>query len=492
MGSPAQFASARDFLQKSAFAEKEVCAALKLDSLSVLGTLKENEINLSNIPTPLALLIRIFVLLQPVPRHEFEAAIPLEIISHLEALGLIRRFNLNNWVASVFLYPVLNFVIASDRHANADGSPFEAPPDVVFPAIFPGTLRFLRLVPTSPADEALDLCAGSGIGALIMSAAAKKAVSADITSRATYFAEFNRLLNGRGNVECLQGDLYDPVTGRTFDRITAHPPYVPSLGDDMVFRDGGELGETVLRRAIEGLVTYLRPAGTFTALCVGLDTKAARFEARVRSWLGARESEFDLVFACGNEKNPEDALKDISYRASSISTFKAQDLSRTFADVTKVSYGALFIRRRSGDGPTLTLRPRLSEHTDAGCLEWFIGWLDRRDAIAKSIASSRPHLARDVRIKSTHGVSGKGLVPVEFFLETARPFSATTRFDDPWIIPLIAQFDGSRSLAELHASARVADEIPADFDLDNFSKLVLMLAERGYVTLPEWPLPVTA
>jgi methylase of polypeptide subunit release factors len=37
-----------------------------------------------------------------------------------------------------------------------------------------------------------------------------------------------RLLNDVSNVTVLQGDLYDPVQGQRFDRITIHPPYVPA------------------------------------------------------------------------------------------------------------------------------------------------------------------------------------------------------------------------------------------------------------------------
>ena len=122
-------------------------------------------------------------------------------------------------------------------------------------------------------------------------------------------------------------------------------------------------------------------------------------------------------------------------------------------------------------------------------LEWFIGWQDRRQGIAKTIGASRPRLATGLLIKSTHRAAHVGLTAVEFFLEIQRPFSSTTRFTDPWAVPLLAQFDGSRSMAEVHSSARLANEIPADFKLEDFAKLVLVLIERGYIEVPEWPLP---
>jgi methylase of polypeptide subunit release factors len=69
---------------------------------------------------------------------------------------------------------------------------------------------------------------GTGIAALV--AAQKDAAHAwafDITARATHFAEFNRRLNAIPNVTAAEGDLYAPAGGQTFDRIVAHPPYLP-------------------------------------------------------------------------------------------------------------------------------------------------------------------------------------------------------------------------------------------------------------------------
>ena len=74
------------------------------------------------------------------------------------------------------------------------------------------------------------------------------------------------------------------------------------------------------------------------------------------------------------------------------------------------------------------------------------------------------------------------LVPSEFFLEASRPFAIVTRFD-PWVVPLIARFDGERTVQQLHESARAAEEIPGSFGLGDFAKLVALLIERGYLAL---------
>src|SRR5688572_22095216 len=182
IGTPGEFACLAGVLKQHGFNEQGVCAALKLQTLAALGTLKESEIDLSTIPGPLASLIRIFVLLRLVPKDEIESAFGSEVLEACLSLDLLRLHE-HGYYASVFLYPVAGFVVASDRHANWDGSRFEAPADVVFPGIFPGTLRFLRLIARSHVEHALDLCSGSGIGALVLSRSAQKAVAADITGR---------------------------------------------------------------------------------------------------------------------------------------------------------------------------------------------------------------------------------------------------------------------------------------------------------------------
>ena len=71
---------------------------------------------------------------------------------------------------------------------------------------------------------------------------------------------------------------------------SAHPPWVPSTGDTpWLFRDGGDVGEAVIRRLIEGIGGHLGSAGT-AVIAVSLGRRyasSAPYERRVRGWLGA-------------------------------------------------------------------------------------------------------------------------------------------------------------------------------------------------------------
>jgi methylase of polypeptide subunit release factors len=83
-------------------------------------------------------------------------------------------------------------------------------------------------LPTTETGSVLDLCSGTGVGALVAEATAERVTAVDITERCRP-ARFNCWLNGGRRVDIRQGDLFDPVKGERFDRILAHPPCVPAL-----------------------------------------------------------------------------------------------------------------------------------------------------------------------------------------------------------------------------------------------------------------------
>src|SRR5690606_29151931 len=146
--------------------------------------------------------------------------------------------------------------IASDLDSGAPGASDPdslEQPDFVFSAITSLTGTFLSQLPDAPCERCLELCAGTGTAALAAAKQAGHVWATDLTARSTRFAEFNARLNNLQNVTAVQGDLYEPVLGLTFDRIVAHPPYVPATETQMVYRDGGEDGEQVIRGILQGL-----------------------------------------------------------------------------------------------------------------------------------------------------------------------------------------------------------------------------------------------
>ncbi|MCX6630450.1 MAG: class I SAM-dependent methyltransferase [Candidatus Solibacter sp.] len=177
--------------------------------------------------------------------------------------------------------------IASDRWSNPDGTAIDTPTDAVYPAFIATTRLFLELLPKGTCDNFLDLCAGTGIAALVAAKnGARHACASDITERCSMFAEFNRRLNAIPNVSIATSDLYRNLDRQTFDCIVAHPPYVPTLSPKWIFYSGGEDGEQVTRGIVEGLPLHLRDGGTFCA-CKPIRLRSA---GKWKSRLGASSS----------------------------------------------------------------------------------------------------------------------------------------------------------------------------------------------------------
>ncbi len=489
-GSDDDFARVGSLLKSSEFDEETVCRILRIDSLSNLGAIKPQEADLSASESQsLRSLIKLFLLLEAVRCEDVERVIDSASMDSLLALDLLRRGVFeegDRYYSSVFLYPVAGFLIASDRHRSADGSPFVLPPDAVFPAVFIGTLRFLRIISTSPSQDALDLCSGTGIGAMVLSRCAERVTACDITARATHFAEFNRLLNRCSNVEVLQGDLYSAIADRDFDRIVAHPPYVPSLSMEQIYRDGGETGETLVRNIIEGLPRCLRPGGTFYSVCAGWDTREGAFEERARRWLGDAQKDFDVIFAFNNDMSPERLARQLAQQSSD------GRWDERFADagLERLVYGAMVIDRpeREGDTEPLTARVRLGALTDGECFDWMLRWrrnraqMEARGELAFAISRAKPQMGEHLQVKVTYAVEEGTLAPAEVVLESIKPFLAATKID-LWMMPVIANFDGERTVAEAYEMARNCSMIPPAFQIADFIRLAADMIERGYLEI---------
>jgi methylase of polypeptide subunit release factors len=500
LGSDEDFARVELLLTSCGFDEPTICRALKISEMADLSTIKPQAIDLAaTVSKQLALLIRIFLFTETVRREEVEGLIDQATLASLLALDIFRTgdFDLDGsrseaYYSSVFLYPVAGLLIASDRNNTPDGSPFQAAPDIVFPAINAGTLLFLKLISTSPARAVLDIGSGSGVAALMLAKSAVRVVATDITARATHFANFNRLLNRCYNVEVLEGDLYSAVSGQAFDRIVAHPPYVPSLSQTTIFRDGGQTGETLVRRIIEGLPEYLKPGGTYYAVSVGLDTKSARFEERVRTWLGESEKEFDVLFIFADETSPRQFVQDSVKWTGRIDSSDLERWDEIFTSVEarKLVYGAVVIGRHSPGSSeqdrAVTARLRLGAKTRGSDIERALGWyrfMARSDSQQK-ISFSRPRLAERLKVRTRHEVKDGALVPTEFIFETETPFPVATRLDS-WLVPVIAEFNGSYTPAHLYETARSKALLPESMTRAEFVNLVAVLIERGYLEVDE-------
>lgn len=491
LGSDDDFARVRHFFATAGFETVTLCRTLDIERMSELGAVCWDTVPWDRVSRELTWSIKVFL------RGGVETELASRVVCGdavfaafvaLELLAKAKRDPLSVW-CPVWVYPADGFVVASDRRDHPEGAEQSVAEDVVFPAIYAGTERFLRLLPDARGGTALDLCGGSGIGALRLTGTARSAVTADLTERSAFFAAFNARLNATA-VESLCGNLYAPVAGRQFDVITAHPPFVPATSQNMVYRDGGEAGEDVTRGVVSGLPTHLRPGGSCLVLCVACDTEEKNFEQRVAAWLGHDAPDFEIVFGLEKILSVEELVESVRKRGQSISDAEAKGLyGRLRALGTRrFVYGALFIRRLHGGTASPPVRVHLCPEGGAGDFERTVEWrrAAREPGFLPWIQTVRPSLAPALELSVRHVMRDGELVPAEFILRVAAGFEAAMRLDG-WVVPLVARLDGVKTIKQIFGTAREAEELPADFTMAAFCSLIATLVEHGFLVVAADP-----
>jgi methylase of polypeptide subunit release factors len=474
----------RDFLLHADFTQEVLCRGLKLEALNQLGRVEWDKVVLEACPDLHRWCINLFLRGVPQPADEANRLVPAPVLEACFNLGLIARGTRDPQclVCPVWVYPCAGFLLVSDRRDDPEGRPFEPAADVVFPAIYPGTLRFLDLLPAQGFSRALDHCGGSGIGALVLSRFASTAVTSDVAQRSALFAEFNARLNGC-RVLSLAGDLYDPLDGQQFDFISAHPPFVPATGKTMVYRDAGETGEDITRRIIEGLPRHLSPGGVAVVLCVARDTDTQPLERRVQEWLGPAVGEFDVVYGLEKVLGVVEVVDSMRKRGANLNQEQARHLLERLQSLhtRQFVYGAICLKRLAGSAPAP--KPLRIQITPEATFADFARLFDLRDRVRQpgaleALAESRPTLAPELEIRARHIVKEGELVPAEFVFALESRVCSALRLDG-FLVPLVARLNGGLSLRTVFEAAARNGELPAGFSLGNFVNLVYNMLELG-------------
>jgi SAM-dependent methyltransferase len=475
IGTEEQFRTLRAALDRAGFTEDAVKQRLGLKRISGFPLDGKHPA----VPDdPLGTLIS-FLMYGAAISKDSAAKIPL---AELSALDLAVDHPGGGVCCTVMLYPLRGVYVASDRTSPVGGPSAQAPDDFVFPAITPNTELFLDLVPFEPCDALLDLCAGSGAAALIGARrGAKTAWSCDLTERSTHFGEFNRRLNGLGQVTASAGDLYEAAPGQTFDRIVAHPPYVAVFKHQFIFDSGGQDGEQIVRGMIEGLPRHLRPGGRFFSLTMGTDRKQP-FEERVRQWLGAAAPEFDVAFVTRRVRSVLEYTAEMMVRESgNAGDIRAWREYLSDLGVEDFAYGFLAIQRRKSPRPVFTVRRKAGPETGRAEHAWLMDW-------ETSLAEKGPQMLMELKLKASsraklttgHSLTPEGWAPESFLFEVEHPFDMEFRAG-AWAAYLLTAADGSRTGSQLFEKLKTDGALDPSTPSLDFARMLGMLVSGGFL-----------
>ena len=238
--------------------------------------------------TPVATLVRLFVLGDAVDADDVGRALPTLGLEGAHRLGLVTDQG-PGVVATCDLRPYgdeqHHWWVASDLTELATREPLRE--DHVL-GLGGASTTLASWTPRPHVTRALDIGTGCGVQALHLGAHAEHITVTDISERALGYARFNAALNGC-EWEVVGGSMFDPVAGRRFELIVSNPPFVitPRTPDIPLFeyRDGGAAGDEVVAGLVRSIGDHLEPGGIAQFLGNWEVVGGADWRHRVRGWV---------------------------------------------------------------------------------------------------------------------------------------------------------------------------------------------------------------
>jgi hypothetical protein len=228
----------------------------------------------------LNLLIRWFVVDEPVAHQSAKQFIPPDILQLLLDCGLLTLKD-EYLSSSVMFAPFEQYWFATDTYARL--SKGTGDDDVLM--VNTTTLFLMNLAIRTPCRSLLDLGTGCGIVSIVVGASAADHVTAtDLTNRAGAFARFNTWFNEKPNIEVLTGDIFQPVAGVRFDRILTNPPFYITPSSHRMFAENPMEMDGFCRNLVKQAPAHLEEGGFLQMLFEWVEIEGQPWEEHLTEW----------------------------------------------------------------------------------------------------------------------------------------------------------------------------------------------------------------
>lgn len=396
-----------------------------------------------------------------------------ELVEDLSALGLIEAAG-DAVRPTIRLRPMLGLYVAADLHERYE----EHNADFVYPPDGANTHEYITHLPSRFEGDFLEACGGTGVAALIAaSRGASHAWSFDISERCSQFALFSAKLSGLENFTAATGDAFAPAQGRRFDVIAMHPPYVPVAASQFVFSDGGQDGESITQKHVEGIAAHLNAEGRLYGRCMGTDRKGEPFEARLRKWLGASEAEFDIVLHTTRRIETTQLFRERPASGADGRRTREEIVQwLNMVDGLKIEQFVLcnfIVQRHGARRAAFTVRREAGSQTRPHHLAWLMQWHSLcASGEAVDVVLGSALRANACALTTRHEMSDGDWVGKGHRLRVEAPYPVTNEVDD-LAAYLLPRLDG-RSGMEMARELEMEDPRP-------FGKYVAELVGLGFV-----------
>ncbi|WP_028656480.1 DUF7059 domain-containing protein [Nocardioides sp. J54] len=239
--------------------------------------------------SPLATLVRLFLLQTSVPVADAERALP-GLVDRLANAGALVQ-SVGEVAARLDVRPYAtdegDLWVVSDLTPGLDGVPTRVTGDYVL-GISPASSSLAQLTLRHDVGTALDLGTGCGVQALHLATHSDRVVATDVNQRALAIARFNAALNDVDDkVDVRDGSFFAPVEGERFDLIATNPPFVisPATGERLVYRDSGLPGDQVVEHIVRTAPDHLTDGGWCQVLANWVIERDRPWDERLATWL---------------------------------------------------------------------------------------------------------------------------------------------------------------------------------------------------------------
>ncbi|GAB2862886.1 class I SAM-dependent methyltransferase [Streptomyces deserti] len=247
--------------------------------------------------TPLEMLVRLFLLQQPVRHARVAEVLPVDAC--LESGWLVRvggdsggDSGGDDVAATVDVRPYggldgEDWFIVSDLGCAVGGAGGIGKRDEgVVLGVGGASTTLAGITVRTPVASALDLGTGSGIQALHAAQHATRVTATDVNPRALHIAALTLALSGAPAADLREGSLFEPIRAdETYDLIVSNPPFVISPGARLTYRDGGMGGDDLCRALVQGAGERLNVGGFAQFLANWQHVEGEDWQDRVRSWV---------------------------------------------------------------------------------------------------------------------------------------------------------------------------------------------------------------
>lgn len=425
---------------------------------------------------PLATLIRLLLLGDPVGHAEAAAALPLPAAKALLARAgdeVTAAYDVSPHAADD-----AQWWVVADR-TDRRGRPLR--PDHVL-GVGAASTTLAQLVHRRPVATALDLGTGCGVQSLHLSRHVTRVTATDAVPRALALAAATFALSGVDEVELVTGDLYDAVPERRFDLVVSNPPFVVGPRARWSYRDAGLAGDDVSRRVVGEAADHLADGGTAWVLANWLHVRGEDWRDRVVAWIPPGCDAWVV------QRDAQDPAQYVSLWLSDAGEQDDPDLADAWLagldalHVEAIGFGWVTLRRGSAPHGVVVeeiLQPvdqPLGPHVGAWLhrQEWLRGRTDAR-LIGATLAAS-PALRLDVT--SARGEAGWQPLARGLRLDTGLHPVAEV---DEAVSALVAGCDGTQPLGRLVAVLAAATGAAYDDLAADVAPVVRALVRDGFL-----------